>query len=214
MDIEVQKIVIFDMDGTLIDSKKDITISINHVRELNHKLAPLSEEFVVEAINMHDRNLAKLFYNTELYEDRDRVVFENHYKKQCTENPYLYDGIEELLYTLKENDIRLSVATNAPTIFAQTMLESLKVKELFDLIIGADKAKKSKPHPEMLHQILQNYNYLQERDKAWMIGDNSKDMEAAHNAEIDAVFAAWGFANFSEHNIVVKSPKDVTSLVL
>ncbi|WP_428738763.1 HAD family hydrolase [Sulfurimonas sp.] len=210
----MQKIVIFDMDGTLIDSKKDITISINYVRELNHNLTPLSEAFVVEAINMHERNLAKLFYGTELYEDRDRVIFEKHYKEQCTQNPYLYDGVEELLYTLKKNDVKLSVATNAPTLFAQTMLESLRVKELFDLIIGADKVKKSKPHPEMLHHILQNYKYEQNRDKAWMIGDNSKDMQAATNANIDAIFAAWGFADFAEHNMVIKTPKEITSIVL
>ena len=208
------KFVIFDMDGTLIDSKKDITISINYVRELNHNLEPLSEDFVVKAINMHERNLPKLFYNTELYENRDRVIFENHYKKQCTQNPYLYDGIEELLYTLRKNDIKLSVATNAPTLFAQTMLESLKVKELFDLIIGADKVQKSKPYPDMLHYILQYYKYKQNKDQAWMIGDNSKDMEAAYNAEIKAIFAAWGFADFSEHDIVIKTPKEIASIVL
>ncbi|WP_304543372.1 HAD family hydrolase [Sulfurimonas microaerophilic] len=210
----MQKIVIFDMDGTLIDSKKDITISINYVRELNHGLEPLSEAFVVDAINAHERNLAKMFYNTELYEDRDRVIFEKHYKEQCIQNPYLYEGVEELLYNLKENEVKLSVATNAPTIFAQTMLESLKVKELFDVIIGADKVKKSKPHPEMLHHILENYNYMNMRDRAWMIGDNSKDIEAATNAQIDAIFAAWGFSSFGSHDIVAKTPQEVASIVL
>ena len=55
------KLVIFDMDGTLLDSKKDITISVNHIRKLHYNLEPLSEEFVVEAINMEVRNLPKLF---------------------------------------------------------------------------------------------------------------------------------------------------------
>ncbi|QOP41126.1 HAD family hydrolase [Sulfurimonas marina] len=210
----MQKIVIFDMDGTLIDSKKDITISINYVRELNHSLEPLSEAFVVDAINAHERNLAKMFYNTELYEERDRVIFEKHYKEQCIQNPYLYEGVEELLHDLKANDIKLSVATNAPTIFAQTMLESLKVKELFDVIIGADKVKKSKPHPDMLHHILENYNYMNKRDRAWMVGDNSKDMEAATNAQIDAIFAAWGFSSFGTHNVIAKIPQEVASIVL
>lgn len=210
----MQKIVIFDMDGTLIDSKKDITISINYVRELNHGLEPLSEAFVVDAINAHQRNLAKLFYNTELYEERDRVIFEKHYKEQCIQNPYLYEGVEELLYTLKENDVQLSVATNAPTVFAQTMLESLKVQELFDVIIGADKVAKSKPNPDMLHHILNNYKYLDKQDRAWMIGDNSKDMEAAHNANIDAVFAAWGFSSFGTHDLIAYSPHEVASIVL
>ncbi|MDH4943760.1 HAD family hydrolase [Sulfurimonas sp. C5] len=210
----MQKIVIFDMDGTLIDSKKDITISINHVRELNHGLEPLSEDFVVEAINMHQRNLAKLFYNTDLYEERDRVIFEKHYKEQCIQNPYLYEGVEELLHILKENDVQLSVATNAPTVFAQTMLESLKVKELFDVIIGADKVEKSKPNPDMLHHILNNYKYSNIQDRAWMIGDNSKDMEAAHNANIDAVFAAWGFSSFGTHDLIAYTPHEVASIVL
>lgn len=210
----MQKIIIFDMDGTLIDSKKDITISINYVRELNHGLEPLSEAFVVEAINAHERNLAKMFYDTELYEDRDRVIFEKHYKQQCTQNPYLYEGVEELLYTLKENDVRLSVATNAPTVFAQTMLDSLKVHKLFDVIIGADKVKHSKPDPAMLHHILENYKYTHNNDRAWMIGDNSKDIEAANNASIDSIFAAWGFSSHGTHDIIAKTPQEVTSLVL
>ena len=54
------KVVIFDMDGTLLDSKKDITISINYIRDLHYSLAPLSEEFVVEAINM-DVTFTKLY---------------------------------------------------------------------------------------------------------------------------------------------------------
>ncbi|WP_434656861.1 HAD family hydrolase [Sulfurimonas sp. NW9] len=57
----MKKIVIFDMDGTLIDSKKDITISVNYVRKTNHNLPPLSEEFIVDAINKEVRNLPKLF---------------------------------------------------------------------------------------------------------------------------------------------------------
>ena len=54
-------IVIFDMDGTLIDSQNDITTSINHVRQHNHGLDPLHADFVVEAINMDERNLPQLF---------------------------------------------------------------------------------------------------------------------------------------------------------
>jgi len=195
----MQKIVIFDMDGTLIDSKKDITISVNHVRHVNHNLLPLSEDFIVHAINMHQRNLPKLFYETEVYEERDRV---------------LYDGVKELLFTLKENGIKMSVATNAPTLFAQMMLEHLQVAELFDLIVGADKVKASKPNPDMLHYILDFYAFEREKDKAWMIGDNSKDIESAQNAKIDALFAAWGFSASGTHDIVVKHPKEIISIVL
>jgi len=210
----MQKIVIFDMDGTLIDSKKDITISVNHVRRVNHNLPPLSEEFIVDAINKHQRNLAKLFYETEVYERRDKKLFEKHYKEQCIEHPYLYEGVKELLQTLKEQGVKMSVATNAPTLFAQTMLEHLEVAKLFDLIVGADRVKASKPNPDMLHFILDFYDFTATKDKAWMIGDNSKDIESAKNAGIEAIFAAWGFSAHGTHDTIVKHPKEILDIVL
>lgn len=210
----MQKIVIFDMDGTLIDSKKDITISINYVRESHHNLPPLSEEFIVEAINMEVRNLPKLFYETETYEKNDRLAFEKHYKEQCIQNPYLYNGIFEMLEVLKKNSVKMSVATNAPTIFAKTMLSSLNVAEMFDVIIGADAVKASKPSPDMLHKILEQYSYDASRDKAWMVGDNSKDMLSAQNADIEAIFATWGFSPKPEYHRFISSPEEIIDIVL
>jgi len=210
----MQKIVIFDMDGTLIDSKKDITISVNYVRKVNHNLPPLSEEFIVEAINMHERNLPYLFYKTETYEQRDRELFEKHYKKQCIEHPYLYEGVEEMLHTLKANGVKMSVATNAPTLFAKTMLQHLQVADLFDEIVGADRVKASKPNPEMIELILRFYNFNKESDKAWMIGDNSKDMQSGENAGIETIFVTWGFSSDGTYNTVVEEPKEILNIIL
>jgi phosphoglycolate phosphatase len=208
------KLVIFDMDGTLIDSKKDITISINHIRKLHYNLEPLSEEFVVEAINMEVRNLPKLFYNTQVYEQKDKDIFESFYEKQCIQNPYLYEGIEDVLVSLKDKGIKLSVATNAPTKFAKLMLNSLGVKNMFDVIIGADKVSMPKPSPQMLYKILEFYNFDKLKDKAWMIGDNSKDMLSAKNATIKSAFATWGFSPKSDYKCTISHPKDILNIVL
>ncbi len=208
------KIVIFDMDGTLLDSKKDITMSVNHVREVNYNLPPLSEEYIVEAINMEVRNLSQLFYETDIYHDRDRDRFEEHYELQCIQNPYLYDGVKDTLIELVDSGIKISVATNAPTPFALRMLKHLGVAELFDVIIGADMVSASKPSPEMLEHILEHYNFDKTNHKAWMIGDNSKDMLSAKNAGIESVFATWGFSPTSDEEVVISKPREILDIVL
>ncbi len=208
------KVIIFDMDGTLLDSKKDITISINYVRQKHYSLLPLSEDFIVQAINMEVRNLSKLFYDTEVYNEVDRDLFEAHYEKQCIQNSYLYNGVKTLLKNLKKEGIKLSVATNAPTKFAKEMLSHLQVADLFDVIIGADKVTASKPDPSMLHAILNFYGFDKKKDRAWMVGDNSKDIKSAENAGIDAIFATWGFSPHSDFEVVIKEPKELLSIVL
>ena len=207
------KIVIFDMDGTLIDSKKDMTISVNHVRKINHNLGPVSENFIVECVNMEVRNLPYLFYETQQYHDDDRELFEKHYEIQCTKNLYLYDGVKELLDKLILSGIKLSVATNAPTKFAHKMLNSLGVSNFFDVIIGADKVSNSKPSPEMLYSILDFYGFDKTAHNAWMVGDNIKDIKSAKSANINAIFATWGFSKKPQHNIYASKPIDVYSLV-
>lgn len=208
------KILIFDMDGTLINSKKDITISVNHVRKTNYNLKPVSEEFIVECINMEVRNLPYLFYETDIYHESDKELFEEHYETQCTQNPYLYDGIEELLKELIKSGFKLSVATNAPTQFANLMLGSLGVANLFDVIIGADKVSLSKPNPEMLNVILDFYGFDKTLHKAWMVGDNSKDIKSAQNANIEAIFATWGFTTEPEHDVFARKPKEILDIVI
>ncbi len=205
------KIAIFDMDGTLLNSAKDITISINSVRKHNHGLPPLDEAFVVESINKEHRNLAELFYGTLVYEERDQSLFEMHYDQQCVQNVYLYEGIAESLQALLDKKVHLSVATNAPTRFARRMLEKCGVFENFDFIIGADRVSKPKPDKEMLEYILKGYGY-KESHKALMVGDNSKDMLAASNAGIQGAFATWGFSPQSDHTLILSSPFDVIEL--
>jgi len=201
------------MDGTLIDSGLDITLSINHVRKVCYGLDPLSVQSVIDAINAPVRNLTEIFYGNPIYEERARELFECHYYDQCIQNVTLYKGIPDLLENLSRNGFLMGVATNAPSIFAKRMLEYLKIDSFFKLIIGADNVDTPKPHPQMLHRHLEHYDYRSGTDCAWMIGDNTKDMEAAQRAGITGVFAGWGFSAQGEGDYFASSPDSLLDII-
>ena len=206
--------VIFDMDGTIVDTRKDITISINHVRELNHGLPPLESGKVVEMINRTKRNLPKLFYGTERYEERDRMLFESHYYEQCIKNPVLYPGMKQSLETLKADGVKLSIATNGPSLFAHRMIAYLELDKYFDRIVGPDFGGMPKPDPSMLLYILEQYGFdRKKKHRGWMVGDSVKDMEAARLAGLGAVFANWGFSPGGEGDYLLNTPAELISIV-
>lgn len=196
------------MDGTLIDSGQDITVSVNYVRKTVYGLGPLTRDAVVEAINRDQRNLAMLFYNRKEYEKKAQQIFEEHYLQQCIQTPQVYPGIERLLDKLADGGVRLCVATNAPALFARRMLKHLGLADRFDKIIGSESVKQPKPHPAMLENLLQEYSFCRERDVAFMIGDSNKDMEAARRAGITGVFVTWGFSSGGKGAIVLSHPDD------
>jgi phosphoglycolate phosphatase len=210
----MSKIVIFDMDGTLINSSRDITLSINHVRLTCYSLPPLKEQFVIDSINAHDRNLASLFYQTNEYESKAKELFESHYYDQCIQNVHTYTEIIDTLSHLSSHGCLMSVATNAPSVFAKRMLTHLGIAEYFGCIIGADDVEQPKPHPQMLELILDYHGYDAQNDQAWMIGDNSKDMQAAKSTNVGTIFAAWGFSDTGKGDYIAFAPSEIRSIIL
>jgi len=208
----MSRIIIFDMDGTLIDSSQDITHSINYVRSIR-SLSPLSVKEIVDAINGGHDNLAKIFYETETYEQQDRDRFEEHYENQCIQNVSLYDGMAETLEKLKSYGHRLSIATNAPSTFARIMLKHVNVLHHFDHIYGADMVEHAKPHAQMLLEIFKEYGYEKSKEQTpLMVGDNYKDMTSAKNAEVIGVYVGWGFSDSDEYEISLKKPSELVEV--
>jgi phosphoglycolate phosphatase len=130
------KSIIFDMDGTLIDSGNVIANAINHVR-VNSGLDVMEKNYLLQNINNPHINTAQFFYGTDNFTNKHTQLFEDYYHKHCISDIRLYDGIEQLLEKLKDNFI-LTIATNASTVFALQMTEHLNIQHYFKDIIGAD----------------------------------------------------------------------------
>ncbi|WP_201353278.1 HAD family hydrolase [Hydrogenimonas urashimensis] len=183
------KTVIFDLDGTLVDSQEDITASINHVRTQIYGLDPLDSAFVIDRINKRGLNLALEFYGVTEYEQKAKALFEDHYSRQCVKNAKTFPGIPELLEALKSKGCDLYIATNAPSKTSEMILQNNNIAHHFTDIIGADRVEKAKPDPEVILKIVEKSKY----DEIWMIGDSPKDLMAAQGARVDAIFVTWGY---------------------
>jgi len=184
------KSIIFDMDGTLLDSSYAMTCSVNHVRK-QLGLPPVDKEFLEYHINQPDENIAMKFYEVKEYLPLHRELFREHYLANSALHVKPYDGAHELLTFLKSSGATLSIATNASDFFAKHMLGFCEMSDFFTHIIGANNVEKSKPNPDMI-DLLINATSIGHKDTI-LVGDSLKDEGAAINANIDFAFADWGY---------------------
>ncbi len=186
------KSVIFDMDGTLLDSSKAMTYSVNYVRDIMG-LCQIDKEFIENQLNQPDGDLPMLLYGTKEYTKEQQSLFRNHYLENSSKFIKPYAGVLELLKYLKSKYISLGIATNAPDIFAKHMLHSCKLDDFFDCIIGANHVEKTKPDPQMLQLICDKLSISIEH--SLFVGDSIKDEMASKNANMPFIFADWGYGS-------------------
>ncbi len=202
-----QKLIIFDMDGTLVNSSLTIANAINYVRQ-NLGFEPMTQEYILKRVNDHTLNPAQTFYHTRQFEPHHEQWFSEYYTKNHEHELVLYDGIKELLETLKAKEYVLAVATNA---YRGSTIESLSYLDIyghFDTIACYDDVAKGKPHPDMLHKILDELDMG--AHEALFIGDGPRDEMASKKAEIEYIMVDWGF---TDHSDAVRSVGDLHSIL-
>ena len=169
------KTVIFDMDGTLLDSSRAIEVSVNNTRRELYGLAPIQRDFIVRTINDPSKNAFLEFYGKTKASAEELAFFEKEFVKNYHEFAVLYEGIDELLRHCKRSGYFVALASNAPAYTLQEILRKTGSRELFDLVVGADEHTPSKPDPAMLLRTIAHSPHK----KAIFLGDSKKDELAA-----------------------------------
>jgi phosphoglycolate phosphatase len=195
----MKPVLIFDLDGTLVDSKKDLTASVNYIRH-RFNLSILTEEQIARfigdgALMLIRRALAEKA--TEANVQNGLQMFLSYYRAHMLDATVLYPGVKETLDRLK--DCRLAVLTNKPVHFSCAMLDGLGIYHHFVAVYGGNSFDHKKPDPVGIYQILSDTNGSRER--TWMIGDSAVDVLTGRNASIRTCGVTYGYASetFAEH---------------
>ena len=185
------EIAVFDLDGTLIDSMKDIARAVNRMRE-SFGLPPMATG---EIAPMTGNGIVTLV--TRALKGSDAPVAEGvklqtaFYAEDPVTETRLYPGVMEGLEIMRSKGIHLAVVTNKPSGPALKILEKLQIADLFDRIWGGDPGVPLKPDPTLLLTFQQECKAAKEN--CWMAGDHYTDLGAGRQAGFKRAFCKWGF---------------------
>ncbi|NPV83068.1 MAG: HAD family hydrolase [Candidatus Aminicenantes bacterium] len=210
--------VIFDLDGTLLDTIRDITHTLNLVLA-RRGFRQYSEDECKMMVGDGMEVLVKRAV-PEIADDERAISdlvqeYRREYLSTYKQHSRPYDGILEVLARLKEAGLKLAVLSNKSHEFTVRMTRELLPFE-FDVILGARPGTPVKPDPAPLHQVLNELG-LQPSEVVY-VGDTSVDMETARAAGILAAGALWGFRDAEEllrsgARVLLKTPYDLLPLI-
>lgn len=184
------KAIFFDLDGTLINSKKDITESVNDIRkDLN--LGKLSEEEVMSHVgrgsNILLREVLPDNIDSEKYFDR----FIEYYKKNSIKYSVFYEGAMELLQKL--GGYKKVLITNKSYAVTREIINKFQLEKVFDIIYGGDSLPERKPSPYPLNEAMKNLSLTSEQ--VLYFGDSYPDYQASQSANVICVLASYGYGD-------------------
>ncbi|WP_159991191.1 phosphoglycolate phosphatase [Pelistega ratti] len=190
--------VLFDLDGTLVDSIPDLASATNAMlNDLGMATLPLAQlsQFVGKGSDMLiKRALANKLIPDEPEEtlfSRARQLFKKHYHHDNGTQSQLYPYVVEGLHTLQKAGLLLAVVTNKPEEFTHPLLDKMGITHFFDCIVSGDTCSRKKPFPDPLFYACKKLNISPQ--EALFIGDSINDAQAAQAAQMDVLLLPYGY---------------------
>lgn len=208
--------ILFDLDGTLIDSKPGIVECIRYA--LDHEGVPYTNEILDKMIgppfrvSMHDF----------LGQDEESIeklisLYRGEYEKYGWKHCEVFSGVKEMLHELKVAGKRLAVATSKPIKFTNMIVKGFDLEKYFDVVGGASSDASKEAKCDVINDVLCRLA-VNDKSKVLMVGDRMYDIDGAHICGVDVCAVLYGYGNrkeFEEHRAehIVKTPSDVVNLV-
>ncbi len=210
-------IYLFDLDGTILDSGKDIAVAVNYaLKKLNRE--PLPENEIIKHVGYGGKRLIEGVLKTsneELIKEGVNL-FREYYFSNLTTYSKPYPFVEDVLKNLKSKGKYLGVVTNKYEDLSVQILKELNLFEFFDVVVGGDTTPEKKPHPlPVLHAI---ENMPINSEKAIIIGDSEADILAGKQSGIKTCLVSYGFGKFDvaknyNPDFIIDSFKEVETLL-
>lgn len=199
-------LMIFDLDGTLIDSKLDLVHSVNAARALMD-LEPLSEGLISSYVGNGAPMLMRRAMGPEASEDeiaRSLEYFLRYYREHMLDNTKLYPGVREALDRMLAGGARMAVLTNKPVRISRAIVDGLGLSKHFFQVYGGNSFEQKKPDPIGIETLLAESGAS--REQTMMVGDSHVDVRTARNARVSACGVLYGF----QPETFAQEPPDLT----
>jgi phosphoglycolate phosphatase len=186
-------LLIFDLDGTLIDSRLDLAHAVNAARARMSK-GPLPHEQIFSFVGNGAPVLIQRAMGPDASEDDVRSALEfflDYYRHHALDHTLLYAGVAESLARMYRAGLRLAVLTNKPVRTSRRILEGLGVGSFFFQVYGGNSFEHRKPHRIGIDTLRAEVDVP--AADTWMVGDSYVDVQTARNAGVASCGVTWGF---------------------
>ncbi len=193
------KMIVFDLDGTLVNSLADLAISVNYALKKSGLEEKPIENYKTYVGNGRDmlikRAMGAASADTILFE-QIKKDYDEHYAVHCNDNTNAYPDCDKMLEKLSEKKIKTAVLSNKPHEFVGKILDKLYPNHIFDTAWGQKAEYGQKPNPDALLAILRLNGVTP--DECIYVGDSDVDVFTANNAGVKMAGVSWGFRGREE----------------